>query len=267
MQEKNFELFLERFQFLQSKGQSFCVVTLVDAKGSTPQDIGARAIVTLEGIFFGTVGGGKLENHAIFHSVELLKTSKHDKKLLKVNLQKDLGMSCGGEVSLFLETFYSKANWNIAVFGAGHVAQELVPLLQKLDCNIIVIDSRSEWLNKLPKVKNTQLIQSIDMANELKNVPSQSFVALMTMGHSTDLPILENALKNYQFPYVGVIGSQTKAKKIKNELNELGISNEKINSVYCPIGESFGSNSPTEIAFSIVSQLLKIRDQIFTKKT
>ena len=66
------------------------------------------------------------------------------------NLQKDVGMTCGGVVSMFFENMLPKARWKIAVFGAGHVSQELIPLLLKLDCDVSCADPLIYWLNKLP---------------------------------------------------------------------------------------------------------------------
>ena len=39
---------------------SFASITLLDIRGSAPQIIGAKAIVTDQGIVAGTIGGGKI---------------------------------------------------------------------------------------------------------------------------------------------------------------------------------------------------------------
>jgi xanthine dehydrogenase accessory factor len=84
-------------QELTSQGKSFIVVTLVSVTGSAPQDPGAKMLVTSTGIFSGTVGGGKVEARAIKESIELLSKEKsHQPLLMKWNLQKDIGMTCGG---------------------------------------------------------------------------------------------------------------------------------------------------------------------------
>ena len=58
------ELFAKAQELLRA-GTPFVLVTLVSIKGSAPQDLGAKAIITREGILQGTVGGGKLEAKAI----------------------------------------------------------------------------------------------------------------------------------------------------------------------------------------------------------
>jgi xanthine dehydrogenase accessory factor len=236
----------------------FVTITLVNARGSSPQDVGARALVGAEGLLFGTVGGGKIETRAIAHAIELLKSdTKHDFK--DWNLQTDIGMTCGGVVSLFFEIYRPIDTWQVAVFGAGHVAQALVPLLLTLDCDVVCIDPRAEWLDRLPKGPRLTKIQLQNMKEALATLSPGAYVTSVTMGHAFDLPILEEALKAHQFPYIGAIGSASKAVVLRRDLKERGIDDERVKSFFCPIGEDLGTNDPAEIAVSIVAQLLRIK--------
>jgi len=81
----------------------------------------------------------------------------------------------------------------------------------------------------------------------------------MSQGHATDLPILQRAFERDCFPFIGCIGSDVKAKKLKKELIEHGISEAKTHSLHCPVGLPIGNNDPCEIAISIAAQLLKER--------
>ena len=82
------------------------------------------------------------------------------------------------------------------------------------------------------------------------------------MGHSTDLPILDNIYKGKALPYVGAIGSDVKSAKLKQNLRDLKVAEGHIQSLHCPIGEDFGNNTPAEIAISITSQLLRVRSAL-----
>lgn len=256
------EIFLDHIHKLRETGKEAVVVTMVNARGSAPQEVGARIIVGSEGLLFGTVGGGKVEEKCIATAKAMLQ-SEDEHQFYEWNLQKDVGMTCGGVVSLYFERMLPRAKWKIAVFGAGHVSQELIPLLLKLDCDVTCIDPRTEWLNKLPENSKLTKIQSDDMKNIVGLLNPKTFIASMTMGHAFDLPILIEAMSKFDFPYIGVIGSESKAHILKNDLKKSGIDETKIAQLHCPIGEPFGNNHPAEIAFSIVSQLLKIRDSLF----
>lgn len=251
--------FLIQLSRFKEVGTIVIVVTMVNARGSSPQDVGARIIIGQDGLLYGTIGGGKLEEKVIAHAKTMLSLDfKNDFR--EWNLQTDVGMTCGGVVGLFFEKIQLTSDWKIAVFGAGHVAQELVRLLLKLDCEITCIDPRMEWLEKLPEHSRLKKIQTDEMLSVLKSLSEKTFIALMTMGHAYDLPILVEAMKNYNFPYIGVIGSDSKARVLKNDLLKNGVDQLKIEKLYCPIGERIGNNQPAEIAISIVAQLLKARD-------
>ena len=102
-------------QELVDSGRSFVTVTLLAIRGSAPQVVGAKAIVTSDGIESGTVGGGKIEAAAIAQSQRLLSAEKAPSgEMVTWNLQTDVGMTCGGEVKLFFEV-HTRNAWPIVV--------------------------------------------------------------------------------------------------------------------------------------------------------
>jgi len=245
-------------QELTQQHKSFVTVTLIDIRGSAPQNFGAKMLVSDLGLEVGTIGGGKVELAAIKYAQEILSLVENQKpKVLTWNLQKDIGMSCGGEVSVLFEHF-SSSHWPIIVFGAGHIAQAVTRVLTPLNCQLTCIDSRKEWLDKLDKVKNIHAPKSEDIVTQLN---PKSYFLSMTMGHAFDLPILYAISQHApDCPYVGVIGSEVKGNKIKRELKEMGVSDNFIEKLKVPMGLDFGSNDPYEIAISIAAELLLTRD-------
>lgn len=244
----------------------FVSVIVVDTTGSVPNESGTKMLVTQNGLHYGTVGGGKVEKKAIDEAITLL-NNKEGRSTHFVNwsLSKDVGMTCGGLVKLFFEK-YNINPWQITVFGAGHVANALISLLAKVECRILCIDPRPEWLNKLSDSPKLETICSDDMPSQVAIVPDNSFVLLMTMGHSTDMPILIEILKRKRnFPYLGVIGSAAKAARLRKDVSEAGLPEEMTKSFYCPIGLDLGSNHPDEIAISIAAQLIQQRDLVRSK--
>ncbi len=256
--------YLAKANALVESGETFVSITLVLPEGHVPQDIGAKLIVTKSGIHCGTVGGGRLEARAIEHAQKILDSianKTHDLKpeLIRYDLKADLGMVCGGMASLFYEVFANKL-WTIAVFGAGHVAQATVPVLAKISNNVVCIDTRKEWLDKIPNMPSITKILSDDLASATRTLPDDTFFVLMTQGHATDLPIALAVLKHRTPPYLGVIGSLPKSRTLKAALLQAGISESNVNLIKCPIGLAIGSNDPQEIAISIAAELLQMRD-------
>ena len=67
------------------------IVTMVDYKGSAPQDPGARMIVGEKGLLFGTVGGGKIEKKCLDVAAEQFASKKRVTPFSQTwNLQKDI---------------------------------------------------------------------------------------------------------------------------------------------------------------------------------
>lgn len=247
-------------QKLSEAGTSFVMVTMTEVFGSAPQEVGAKMIVTSEGLYAGTVGGGKVEMAAIKKGQEILKGEQSPPETVRWNLQRDIKMSCGGEVIFVFEHFHY-TNWPIVIFGAGHVAQALTKVLSTLNASVTCIDSREEWVSRLEGVKAIYHPSPKDLVTTFS---PKSFFMSMTMGHSFDVPILFEIFKHApDCPYVGVIGSDVKGIKIKKELKELGVSDEFLKKLRVPMGLPFGNNQPSEIAISITAELLQVRDELF----
>jgi xanthine dehydrogenase accessory factor len=250
---------LEKISDLQEKGETFVIATLVKTKGSAPQEVGAKVLVGADGYLDGTIGGGKVEERVIQHAKEMIKTNESF-DYADWNLQTDIKMTCGGVVSFFFERVQAKPTWEIAIFGAGHVAQEVVRALLKLECSITCADPRIEWLNKLPEHHKLTKVHTDTMKDVVETLKPGTFIASMTMGHAFDLPIILAAMKRNVFPYMGVIGSDSKAAVLKADLLKNGANEKLVAALQCPIGEPFGNNTPAEIAISITAQLIKARD-------
>lgn len=254
-----------QLNLLEQLGNAFVVVILAEALGSTPQDSGAKMLVTAEGLHFGTVGGGKVEAKAIGVAQEMIATGAPSTLFVNWTLKGDVGMTCGGSVKFYLELHAAGgagAVWPIWIFGAGHVVQALVPVLAPLNCQIVVCDPRREWLDRLPRTGNTRYVQADAPETLVPSMPDHAFLLCLTRGHASDRPVLQRALAERNFPFVGVIGSAAKAALLRRELIASGLSEERARQFHCPIGLTFGSNAPHEIALSIAAQLLTVRDRL-----
>jgi xanthine dehydrogenase accessory factor len=254
--------FYEQLVGLEKEGAPFVLVTLVEALGSTPQDAAAKMLVTAKGLHSGTVGGGKVEAAALKLAQEVLEKGESKPRFVSWTLKGDVGMTCGGSVKFYFEPHFGFGPWDIAVFGAGHVAQALIPVLLPLPCNVICADTRTKWLERLPHAPNLRAIHSESPESLVPTLTDGTFLLVMTMGHATDRPILRRALTEKNFPFIGVIGSSAKAAVLRRELAADGVTPEQASRFHCPVGLDFGTNHPHEIALSIAGQLLSERDRV-----
>jgi xanthine/CO dehydrogenase XdhC/CoxF family maturation factor len=146
------------------------------------------------------------------------------------------------------------------------IANALTRLLVGLDCRITCYDTRREWLDRLPESPRLTPVLSHDLPGEVADLPDQASVLLMTMGHATDSPILAEILRARSFPYLGVIGSASKARRLRKDLEEAGIPAEARHAFHCPIGLPLGNNHPLEISISIAAQLLQVRHTALVRR-
>ena len=197
---------------------------------------------------------------ALAEAGELLEASEESTRLVCWNLQRDIGMTCGGEMTLLFERVAAKPPWHLVIFGAGHIVQALVPVLLPLSCRIDVIDTRADWLVRLPAATNltTHHVDSFEDGIEL--VTGQSFVLSITKGHASDVPVLRCVLaKHPGIPFLGVIGSASKRAALLRDLRAEGLNEDLLGKITCPLGLPVGGNDPHEIAISIAAQLLERR--------
>lgn len=250
----------EQIVALRRGGSKAVLITVTAIRGSVPGQVGAKAIISENGLESGTLGGGKVEAKAVEAARTLLHGTDHH-LCLTWNLQRDVGMTCGGEMSFFFEKITAEAPWHLVIFGAGHVSQALIPVLNTLSCRIDVIDTRADWLSRFspsPQLQ-THLVDSI--SDGVSYVSARSFVLSITQGHSSDVPVLGEVLKRFPaLPFLGVIGSAAKRAVLLRELRESGIEESALEKIICPIGLPIGGNDPAEIAISIAAQLLERRD-------
>ena len=86
--------------------QNVVLATVIQTWGSSPRSVGSRMIVNDKGDFSGSVSGGCVETAVVRECLGLLKEKKPFKKIeFKVSNQSawEVGLACGGEITIFLE--------------------------------------------------------------------------------------------------------------------------------------------------------------------
>lgn len=324
--------------------EDFVISSVVFHQGSSPRGMGAKMLVSKDGLIKGSVGGGSVENASILKAKEVLakKVSLQKEYFLRQNEIEDLGMLCGGDVAirhsyieantnnlsffkeldkiydkeikslLFIEldkneikdfdfkvyledekrfinnnslssdlekvkekvtrrfnnfdleekSIYAEkliSSEKVYVFGGGHVARALVPILDYVGFSSIVLEDREEFAKKeyFKHAKDVLLIDNKNIFSHI-NIKKEDYVCIMTRGHKWDFEILAQILKT-KAKYIGVIGSKRKVAFINSTLKERGFSDKDIERFKSPIGLDIKAQTPNEIAISIVAELILVR--------
>lgn len=152
------------------------------------------------------------------------------------------------------------ARGKVYVFGAGHCGARLVPVLSMLGFFTVVIDDRVDFANaeRFPTADRIVVPESFEGVVETLSIDQDSYLVIVTRGHSHDTDVLDQALRT-EARYLGMIGSKSKVAEAFRVLGERGYSQDDLARVHAPIGLSIGAETPEEIAVSIAAQLVQVR--------
>jgi xanthine dehydrogenase accessory factor len=247
------------------------LVRVAKVRGSAPREEGAGMIVFADGSFTGTIGGGTLEWIALAEAQKLFASGVHARQISKA-LGPELGQCCGGHVTLSFTLFAAQQKQEVLqqflrstdharllLFGAGHVGQALVLALAPLPFEIDWVDPRpSAFPQHAPQ--NVRMHVAADPTKLLDAADEDTLVTIMTHSHALDLAIASAALRVLRFPFVGLIGSQTKRARFISQMTQAGLDAQSVNRLVCPIGDkSITGKEPAVIAAGIAMQLLHKR--------
>lgn len=245
---------LEALADLQQQGQPCVLVTVIEERGSTPRNAGAKMVVASERSH-DSIGGGHLEYKALQIAREMLEAGAQQPRLERFSLGASLGQCCGGATVLLFEPI-GRAQARIAVFGAGHVGRALVPLLASLPCQVRWIDSReAEFPDPLPR--GVERIVSDEPVDEVAEQPAGTYFIVMTHNHQLDLELTAAILARNDFTWFGLIGSKSKRARFEHRLRERGLASEVVQRMRCPMGlAEVKGKLPMEIAVSIAGEVI-----------
>ena len=261
------------------KGTPSVLCRITASHGSCPRGEGAMMLVTGEGRVAGTVGGGAVEYYAERTALEVIRTkeTRIRRYELKKNDIEDIGMICGGDVEM---TFHYldpslpetlgiyeelkeevKKLATVYIFGGGHVAQALVPVLTGLDFYCVVIEDREEFADPalFGNQAETVLCDNNTHIGDYVEITPEDYVCIMTRGHKDDM-IIEEQVVRTGAKYIGVIGSIHKKAGVNEQLRACGCTEEQLARMKTPIGMLIhGARTPAEIAISIAAELIEVR--------
>ena len=235
------------------------VVTVVATKGSTPRKTGASMVVladgTAHGAIEGTIGGGALEHRAREEALAAIRETRP--RLVEVALTTQLGMCCGGQMSLYIEPL--RVRPPLVVFGAGHVGAALCALATRAGFDVAVADPRDDLLTPARLPDAALLVDDYD-AEDFARLPfgPDAFVVVATHDHQVDQRIVEDVLRR-DFRYVALVASRRKATLARERAAAKGIADDVIARLVSPAGLDIGAETPEEIALSIVAQMVEVR--------
>lgn len=254
------DLLIKAYQASQ-KGRSYAFATIIEAtlKG-TPRKSGAKMIVLEDGSLYGSIGGGRNEKAAKEECLKAIKSGKSN--VVTYNYFGREGESvCGGQMKVFIEPF--EAIKHFVICGGGHIGLPLSVLGKMMNLKVTIVDNRKEFASKSRFPHVDQIVLG-DYAESLKkiDITPNTYIMIVTQGNEHDFECLKTILKS-DAAYIGVISSQPKRVKFFSRLKESGFDEKWFKRIDIPAGLDIGAQLPEEIAVSIISRIISIKNKDF----
>lgn len=235
-----------------------CVLATVAATiGSVPRHPGAKMIVYEDGSISGTVGGGKFESLVIAEALDCL--AKKETRLKSWPLREDqpdsFGAICGGEVTVLIEP--QTPAHRLLIVGGGHCARAIAKLAAECDFFVTALEDREDIIEKCESA-HRRLTDAPPSYIALQEWDKSDAIVIVSRHYDIDREALAAALKKGGAGYIGMIGSRRKVLQVYDQLKAQGFTADQLSGVYAPIGLDIGSDSPAEIAVSIVAEILMV---------
>ena len=163
----------------------------------------------------------------------------------------------GAEEDWYTEQIGNSAK--VYIFGGGHVAQELVPVLAHAGFCCVILEDRREFADPklFPAAEEIRLTDFYDIKKSVQ-ITEEDYVCVMTSGHDYDVSIQAQVLRT-QACYIGVMGSKHKRPGVVRCLLDQGFTQEEVDRISSPIGLWIRAETPAEIAISIAAEMIQRR--------
>ena len=227
------------------------LATVIEVEGNDRVEPGAKCLIRDGKITAETVGDARVVQAILQESGTHLRDEKS--KLVSLDIP-----DAGGRLQIFFEVM--PAPPKLIVVGAGHIAVPLAKIAKVVDFHVTVIDDRLLYANR-ERFPDADEVLVGDMAQMLKEMTIilSCYIVLITRGHKYDEPCLREIIHS-QAKYIGMIGSRRRIKACFQRFrDEEKIAEEMIERVYAPIGLDIATETPAEIALSILGEVIKVR--------
>jgi xanthine dehydrogenase accessory factor len=246
---------------LREKGEVSALASIVRVKGSTPRAEGSKMLVRQDGSILGSVGGGCLEASVWEAAMEAIKSESVRVLDFDLTGREDTpeGLICGGIMEVMIEPIVPQPT--VYILGAGHIGFALAKLAKIAGFRVAVVDDRPAYANKerFPDADKIVVDDPVSAIPGL-NLNRVSYVAIACRGHLEDQQALAAAIET-PAGYIGMLGSKKKVKTVFANLKAEGVPDEALERIHAPIGIPIATDSPEEIAVSILAEMIDVRRQ------
>lgn len=166
------------------------------------------------------------------------------------------GVVASGEGDVFIAVKVPPVR--LLAIGAVHISQALAVMARLVDMDVTVVDPRTAFATPERFPETPVLAEWPDDVLPAYGLDSFTAVCLLTHDPRIDDQALVAALRADCF-YIGALGSRKTHAKRLERMREKGFGAEALDRIHAPIGLDIGAVAPSEIAVSIVAEIIAAR--------
>jgi xanthine dehydrogenase accessory factor len=246
---------------IKNQGDVCALASIVQVKGSTPRPAGSKMLVRSDGSILGSIGGGCAEAGVWEAAMKVIKDETPTVLYFDMTGREDTpeGLICGGTMEVSIEPILPQPV--VYILGAGHIGFAVSKIAKIAGFKITVVDDRPAYANKerFPDAYTILVEEPADILSKI-NINKVSYLVIACRGHLEDHQTLIEALKTNAF-YIGLLGSKKKVKTVFANIVKEGVPQESLKRIHAPIGVPIATDTPEEIAISIMAEIVDARRQ------
>ncbi|VVO18320.1 XdhC family protein [Pseudomonas fluorescens] len=151
--------------------------------------------------------------------------------------------------------------WRLLLIGAGQLSRYVAEMARLLDFEVLVCDPRKEFVYGWEEELGRFVPGMPDEAVLSIETDERTAIVALTHDPRLDDMALLTALNSRAF-YVGALGSRINTRKRRDNLAQLGLSEQAIARLHGPVGLHIGSHTPAEIALSLLAEIVAIKNGV-----
>ena len=236
-------------------GRRAALATRVSPSGDGPASVRKRMLIEENGRTHGSLGDRMDDQHE-----RIVEDARRLMACGRSQLQSYV-VEGEGTVEVFIEVFGPPSP--LIIFGGSHVAIPLVSMAKMIGLRTAVVDGRPRFANRERFPEADEVIVGIPSeVVERLALDATTALVLLTHDYKYEVPVLKRALAT-DCGYIGLLGSRRRGKAILDLLHEQGVEESQLRRVHVPVGLNIGAQTAPEIALSVLSEILAVRNGRF----
>ncbi len=255
-----FDDFFAQADALTKRGVPFATAIVVRAEKPTSGKPGDKAIVTLDGVMMGWIGGSCAQPTVVREAQRAI--ADDQSRLIRLSPDPEnenapdgvqvVRMTCysGGTLDVYIEPQHPRPH--LLVVGHLPVAQAMAHLGRALHYRVTAI---------VPSGEGAAMNHADEVTSDLAALETTStpltFIVVATHGQDDEVAV-EHALSSGA-PYVALVASRKRGDQVRATLAERGVDARTLARLRAPAGLDIGARRGDEIALSIMAEVVEHR--------